>query len=127
MGKVLDLGLAKGIVPQVRELGQGCLRAPHSPGPRSPKASKGEEGPVLAYPSLRLQSPHLPGGGGPPMPLGRLTEGSKSTLVMLPPAPSRVWLASRRPEMTAGRDRCSEVTNLMKMRNWEWENQSFPS
>lgn len=29
--------------------------------------------------------------------LSPLTEGSKSTLVMLPAAPSRVWLASRRP------------------------------
>lgn len=62
-------------------------------------------------------------GGGHPMPLSGLTEGSKSTLVMLPPAPSRVWLASRRPGGTRGRDRCNEVTNLMKMRSWnqEWE------
>lgn len=68
-------------------------------------------------------------GGGHPMPLSGLTEGSKSTLVMLPPAPSRVWLASRRPGGTRGRDRYNEVTNLMKMRSWnqEWENQSFLS
>lgn len=66
------------------------------------------------------------------MPLGQglLTEGSKSTLVMLPPAPWRVWLASRRPGGvgTRGRDRYSEVTDLMKMRSWDWkwENQFSP-
>lgn len=75
---------------------------------------------------LRSQSLHLPGvetGGRehlmPPEP-SPLTEGSKSTLVMLPPAPSRVWLASRRPGGTGGTGEMRSL-NLMKMRSYDEE------
>lgn len=89
--------------------GADCLRASRaqvtkdskeasSPGRRVCVAAKGLTSRAL------MMCPQVPG-PQPPSVLIVLTEGSKSTLVMLPPAPSRVWLAFRRPGGSRERNR----------------------
>lgn len=117
-GKALNLGLDRSKIPQARQ--------PQSfPWPRSPgqAGSFQAQGRFVRQPEGRFWDIHdvplCPRASSCPvwrwagthnrhsMPLRQrpLTEGSKSTLVMLPPAPSRVWLASRRPGGEQGKDR----------------------